>query len=282
MTTEGLLIPYKEPELPDSENTVTFEQKDWDPYEGKLTNTTLVNAIANMLYSEPSDNESESSLGSKLTLTSGIFPTNIICDSNINGDMIVEVYSYPSPYNLEYNVNLSHGYIKKTEYFEEIFTELVSVRLQNPDEPVSPSYPVKSAIGYEWLYKTWDEKGNEVVFPNIKFKGSKFYISERVYGEIVVVYRVVRRKHTLIIPMRVEYEDTEDYDLMYHSVIYALFKGGVSWEKLNVSPSMNTNTSLCGATVKINTPDGYPYSDGRDKYTKYDYCSGDKTDEYYF
>ena len=293
MDFQSLRLAYSGRGAPFEGNALVLEQKDWSPYDGAITNTSMVNAIANWLYgsggreivgsstsqvgsstsqvgSSVLDDIIGASLGGTSSNFNGSNPTQVECSLDGDGCMTATIFAYPIPWDLNYTLRATHGRVSSRREYVQEFRELVQVRLQDPGIPISPDYPIKSLRDYEWFGNVYNNLGDVVPSPNITVRDTEIYIDARVYGTIDVTYTVEKHIYTI--------EVTPDFDRpvadQYKSVAYAPYDGGVEWEEIDPAPSTNLDFSSCGGwiNVTVDSDDDLPWTEGNEKIDEYRYC----------
>lgn len=289
MDLQQLKLAYKGRGSASGQNALFLEQRDWDPYDGAISNTTMANALANFIYgsqsSEPIDydpdavtndpnyelNLTGASLGASSNHFAGSNPTNVQCSLDADGCMTATIYAYPVPWNLRYRLHVTHGSVSSRVERVQEFRELIQVRLQDPGTAIRPDYPVRQLIDYEWFGDVYNSEGDVINGPNIEVIENELFLDGRVYGTIDVTYSVERHFYT--VEIQPDYSRPEGDE--YKSVAYAPFEGGVEWEEIDPAPSVNFDASSCGFITRvIFADDELPTVDGNDRIDTYNYCSG--------
>jgi hypothetical protein len=173
-------------------------------------------------------------------------------------------------------MHCSHGELGVRQEFTENFRELLQVKLTKPTDPVSTSYPIRSLVSYEWIGDVYNKEGEVIEKPVINLVRGEFFIPSRVYGTIDVEYSVEKHIYSLKVMQR----EGEDEERSWDSVVFATYKGGVEWEEVKPSASIDVDSPCQEYWVKFVIGDDDPhYANPSDKFTKMDYCSGDLISE---
>lgn len=327
---EGILtINFQNPTvseiIDDSEKSLILEQRDWNPYNGKVTIGVLANAIANMIYdSDPRGGEAGgfevvgdatvgggsvyqeptviyqepvviydpemsaddgnivygqglTTIGDTGSIVQGTRPASVNCSLNADGELLATLYAYPYPSSLNFNVRLTHGRITSSKQESNAFEEIILFRLSDNERT---SYPVSSMQSSTWVGDVYDVEGAIVNPPSKSYSNNYFSLSRKIYGSLLVKYKVKRYIYELAIPMNEEEEDNK-----WDTVAYGIFDGGVSWEEIRGDESNSLSGTECTRSI-LSTGD----SDGDDedeegrssgRYTKYDYCTQDILYDHY-
>jgi hypothetical protein len=287
---------------------VMLQQRDWSPYDGVLSNSTVANGLENLIYRVPGVSRNITPIpslgdaeyneptihydgdgvadrgmpqvGASMPALSGNKGTAMNCAA-FNGELIATIYTYPFPSSLYYSLKCTRGYLRKVSEKLELFKEMIQVRLQDHETAIAAQYPIDSVSFVGWYGDVYTEDGEVIINkPVIRREGNEFYVDRRVFGTIDAHYYVEKHIYEVVVPSKEVDADIESEK--YDSVVYAVYTGGVNWLKVNAGMSAEAN-SWCEKGWNIDweiDPNNKPlYAEPKDKTEEFDYCSGEKTDE---
>lgn len=181
--------------------SLLIEQEAWSPYVGYLTRGGAVAYLQALLFGEPEDAP----------------PPN--CGIGPDGRITAEIYTYPDPPELLYNIAATNGSVGLGAVEDLNYTEIIQVQ---GERTPALRYPTRSIISAEWVRDAYTRLGVTVpVSPLAIADGRVTLDAAGLYGTMLVTYRVHRRRHTVTIPPL-----PDDPDNRFKSFIFANWDGG--------------------------------------------------------
>lgn len=237
-----------------------LEQKGDAPLTGTVSAANMVRFLGRMLYGSDTENDWQE------TADCGMDGTN----------MVSGVYAYPSPAELAYQIETTHGTLSERVIEEVEHTEVIALSM---DDEAQTKYPVLEIVSVEAQGDLFDGYGGIIPLPAITWTGDRIRLSRPVYGSIRVVYRMLRHAYDLTVPRRDPMTTTENF---YSSVVYAWWKGDGTWLEIEPPPGAEEFAADegCGwGSGSINDPEEdpptRPQAAGADRSIVIDYCTNE-------
>ena len=229
-----------------TDDFVRLEQEPWDPYVGFLTQFGVL-AYLNAILFEGEEPEPYCG-GESFTLT---------------------VYAYPSRPDLAYVAGCSWGTLGPRRVQEASYTEAIQCDLQLEPEL---TYPALEVERYSWVGDAYSPAGDVLARPEVTIAGTGIRIAEKVYGTLLVTYRLVRHLYSLAITPRPDAEENR-----LQSFVYACWTGGNVY--IGIEAPEGAEEGECNARGSDGLevpPDDQPpdHVDPDNEYIDIDYCSG--------
>lgn len=225
---------------------VLLETEPWEPYKGFLTKAGVVGLFNKILFE---DKEVEPNCNSN-----GLFYTN-------------KLYAYPSRPDLVYNI----GWVSATGGERIIKTLVFTEAVQcNFELEINLKYPVISIESANWLGGSYGSEGEFVTNPEITISETGITLSKKVYGTLIVKYKVCQHTYSFSVNKRTGIEN------LFTAFAYAVWEGGNTYVEL-LPPSELEDGARCntyGGSGNFTSDDPRPDSvPPEDEYIKIDYCT---------
>ena len=255
---------------------VLLEQEDWPKDLGKITKMNLARYVIQMTQPEFAD----------LDIT--VDPPSAICTMNQgeggNGgvnSIATRIYAYVVDPTMPFQIETTSGDLYGDQFQWVEKTEVLSF---TGSKSADFKYPCNALESIKFQGKVYNLHREEV-FPSTVFHDSRsISMSEPIYGTLRVKFRSFRHIYVLVIPERAEAKENK-----FDAVVYAYYKGGVTWLSIKMpgysAYSSNNSDALsgylkgstpCGQStlVSVTSGDGVPNPPkGANKDTTVDYCS---------
>lgn len=220
---------------------VVLEQEEWKAYSGKMTKAALVRIFENAYIEDDHDNVYQCVLGR------------------------ITIFAYPSDPQMDFDVNVSHGSIGFPQI--ETINKMEQLSIDMVDKIPLQLIPL-SLDGIAFSSDCWNEDGQIISPPEVELIGKDLVFSEKIYGQVMVGYSVLRYTFEIDIPER-----PDSIENAFSSVAYARWDYGVTWLELGWPESR-----YCGGGGKVIAvpPEKSPYEPpdaGKDRHIKIDYCT---------
>lgn len=243
---EKFSISLSNPSRTDTNDFVRLEQEPWDPYIGALTRFGVLAFLNSIAFSGPEP------------------------DPYCGGDNFsLEVYAYPSRPDLKYLIGCSWGKLGDCRPQELLYTEAIQCNLEL--EP-KLKYPALEVTKFAWVGDAWSPTGEQLQRPSVTIDGTGIRIAEKVYGTLLVTYKVRRDRYWLALSPRPGAQENK-----LQSFVYACWNGGnthieiKSPEGAEAGECNNAWSSSMDIVDDRQPPD---HVDPDDEYVDVDYCSG--------
>lgn len=275
---ETFVTSFSNEQSSESLGALSIVQEEWKQTTGMVSKVVFFSYVLNAITRNP-------------------YPA-IPVDCGFNTDMELQstIYVYPKPLNLNYSLKTTYGRLSSRRISTVRESESVAFSISNS---ASIKYMPEQTPTYEWVGVIRDAQGGILQTPpTVTFDANNVYLSQKVYGTLLLKYTVVRHSYvSTVVPRE---EGAEDF---CGAVLYAPFDGGISWLEMSVPPSIDdivSGASLCGGSTQGNViigPDGElievvqsvgggdnsdQSSESRPRYASpvdevytYDYCTGD-------
>lgn len=180
-----------------NDDSVLLEQEAWDPYVGFLTKLGVVAYLNKLLYQGDDLEPNCAYDGSSYSKT---------------------IFAYPSRPDLNYIIGCSWGTLGPRRVQEVDYTEAIQCNLELGPQL---TYPALSVTRYSWVGDAYSPEGDILTRPSVTINDHGIAIAEKVYGTLLVTYRVCRHLYSIAIRPR---SDAEENKLQ--SFVYACWDGG--------------------------------------------------------
>ena len=229
----------------DTRDFVLLEQEPWDPYTGYITKFALYQFINHLMF-QGKPPEPKCPILAPRT-----------------------IYAYPSRPDLQYFADCSWGELGPRQVFELEFREVIQCNLKSELET---RYPALSITNFSWVGGAWSRDGEALNQPNVQIDDKKIVLSQRVYGTLVVFYKVCVHKYSLSIKPRPGAIENK-----IQSHVYAIWNGGN--KVIEIKHPDGTEDGECNYNIdyELDIPDDYQppdHVDPEDEYADIDYCTG--------
>jgi|GEM_PF-7075193 hypothetical protein len=229
-----------------TDDFVRLEQEPWDPYIGSLTRFGVLAYLNAMLFQ--ADEPEPYCAGDSPTLT---------------------VYAYPSRADLNYLAGASWGTLGPRRVQEVLYTEALQLDLELEPEL---KYPALSIERYVWVGDAYSPAGDVLVRPAVTISGSGITIAEKVYGTLLVTYRVCRHLYSLAVQPRPDAEENR-----LQSFVFTCWDGGNNY--IEIEAPEGAEEGACnnrgGSTFNPIWDDYTPdHVEPEDINVDVDYCTG--------
>jgi len=249
MTSERhpLRINYMSPtQTRDNDDFVLLEQERWEANLGYITKFAMLRYINHLLFAADPPEANCPTLQPRT------------------------VYAYPSRPDLNYLIGCTWGTLGPRRINESDFQEAIQCNLQTELET---RYPPLSVTGYTWIGDAYSPEGDVLTRPAVTVVDGRIRIAARVYGTLLVSYKVHRHLYTMAIPARSEAEENT-----VQSHVYACWSGGntvIEIEQPEGAEEGECNYNHSAGMVDL-IDDRQPpdHVDPEDEYIDIDYCSG--------
>ena len=229
-----------------NDDFVLLEQDPWEPLLGYVTKFGVYATINSILFQE---DEPEPNC-----------PHTII-DGN--------VYAYPSREDLNYIIGCSWGSLSSRRVQTLEFSEEIQVDLELE---LGLKYPALEIVSSGWIGPVYTSEG-DIVNPNpeatVTTDGAS--LPEKVYGTLIITYKVCRHTYDLNIQPRPDAKENQ-----LQSFVYACWDGGNTYMEMDIPEGSETEEcNYRNAELDI-TPDDQPpdHIPPEDEYVDIDYCTG--------
>lgn len=251
MVTATLAISLSRP-APSRLNQLFIEQGDPEPGEGYLSRAGMFLALLDLVENQdPAER------------------TNCL-----SGGRGTTLYVYRYDLSLPYTLHVTHGELGDRRVEDDlVFTEKIRVNMQGE---VNLKYPNFGVVDTAWLGgKVWDKDGMEISPPAPTTTSSSVIFPDRLYGTLLISYKIKRDAYFLPLVARPEAEENK-----YSSVAYAVHRGGVDWMEIRIPEQLEKTGKVCyggggtlGGHEGPEDPDGPPSAPHADAEIGIDYCS---------
>ncbi len=185
----------------------------------------------------------------------------------------INVYRYDL--GLQYQLHASHGQLGERIVEDElIFTEKIKFSMEQ-EKPLK--YPCFGLVAVNWLGdRAWNHEAQQIAPPPLTATATAVrHAPGKLYGTAAVSYRIHRDRYGLALPLREEAKENK-----FSSVVYAVHKGGPTWEIIEPPPGAEETGQQCvggGGGVPEFPPsdddDQPPTAPHRDAKQVKDYCT---------
>jgi len=248
---QSLVVNYRQDEVAQGP-LLMIEQEEWGRNVGVVTTAEMLRYVSAVIYNQ---------LYQKTT-DCGMVDGQLTCTINV----------YTSRPGLAYQLHTSWGTVTGPAGGLVSITEILNFTLTTEERP---KYPVRTMDSVRWLSDCYDSTGAIVNPPALTIGVDNVTIPDAVYGSVEVSYKTERYQHTLSVPKR-----DDAIEEMFSAAVYALYDGGVVWEKISMPRGFDENTAAvkCGlsGSVSVTWPEGDPRPVADSPYrrrTIVDYCS---------
>jgi hypothetical protein len=192
-------------------------------------------------------------------------------------DFTVDLFVYRNNLNLQYTLFSTYGVlgppINQSDYS---FTEKVKFQMK---DKATLKYPNFGILGTKWVGgKVWDENGLPTTEPTITVNNKDITFDKKVYGTLLVTYKLNRDKYVLDITPR-----TDATQNAYSAVAYATHLGGPTWKELDIPADVEEQRKQClggyGKTSILSVDPKIPKAPNVDAKTVKDYCTQETLSE---
>jgi len=230
-----------------NDDFVLLEQEPWDPYIGFLTKFGVYAFINSILFNEdePEDN----------------CPPSILSRS---------VYAYPSREDLNYRIGCSWGSLSARRVEVIDYTEDVQVDIELE---LDLKYPAVSITRSSWVGDVYTADG-EVINPTPQaiVTTDGVSLTEKVYGTLLVTYKVCRHVYGIRINPRVGAIENQ-----LQSFVYACWDGGNTYMEMEIPDGSEDGGCNYKIDYNLHMPDSDDppdHVDPENEYLDIDYCTG--------
>jgi hypothetical protein len=235
----------------DNDDFVLLEQEPWDPYVGFLTKLGVVAYLNKLLFQGP----------------------DLAENCGWDGDTLSrQIFGYPSRRDLNYTAGCSHGTLGPRRVQEVDYTEAIQCNLELEPEL---TYPALSVTRFAWVGDAYSPLGDVLARPAVTINANGIKIATKVYGTLLVTYKVCRHIYSIAIRPRVGATENK-----LQSFVYAVWSGGNTY--LEVKPPAGAEDGECNYyrgsgnfTSEPNKPQSVP-ADDQNIYI--DYCTQEETE----
>lgn len=246
MSTQTHSVTFAE-ETKSNNDFVLLEQEPWDPYIGFLTKMGVIGFLNELLFKEPEVQANCASDGS--------FYTNTL-------------YAYPSRPNLSFKVGWVNAIVPNHLIKFPLYTEVIQCDMNLKATLKYPAMEIKS-VG--WVNEVYGETGEVTTKPNITIVSDGVKFSKKVYGSVLVTYKVCQHVFPFSVKRR-----TEAIENFFSAFAYAIWTGGNTFLELKAPEGAEEgecNTYRGTGTFsgkEPNVPENVP---SEDEYEDIDYCT---------
>jgi len=228
-----------------SNDFVLLEQEPWDPYVGLLTKMGAISFLGKIMFN---NKEPE---------------TNCASDGNTYTN---KVYAYPSREDLAYSMGWVNADNTAKLIKFPIFTELIQCNLK---QDLELKYPAMEIISAAWRGGSFSAEGDIVIPPNLTLTSKGITVSRRVYGSVIVRYKVYQHLYPFVVTKR-----KDAIENSFTAFAYAIWDGGNEFIELKAPEGAedgkcNNYAGIGNFTKDDPRPD---HVDPEDQYIKIDYC----------
>jgi hypothetical protein len=259
---QSLAITLQVPSGLVERDLLILEQEERGAHVGSVSRAQFVEYLGRQLYGTDTENSWQEAI-----------------DCGMDGtDCVTAVLAYPYLAALPYQIAATWGMLGERIVQEYTQEEVLELSLANQ---AATKYPCQEIITARALGDLFDERGVVVPLPSITISGDTVTLSRKVYGKVLVAYRVIRHRYSLRVPRRDLATTAENY---YSSVVYAWWAGGVRHVEIEPPPGAEEyaeDEAECGRGQGNSGDDGdddgpnIPRAAGADRSIIYDYCSGE-------
>ncbi len=196
-------------------------------------------------------------------------------DCFLGGKTFINVYRYDLA--LQYQLFASRGELGERIVQDDLFTEKIKFAFEQ-EKPLQ--YPCFGLVAVEFFGdRAWDHTAQQIAPPDLTASATAVRAAGKIYGTAAVSYRIHRDRYSLALSERVEAQENK-----YSSVVYAIHKGGPTWERITAPPGLEETGQQCfgggGGQLNPVPPEDEkppPTAPHRDARVVRDYCSQEIT-----
>lgn len=235
----------------DNDDFVLLEQEAWDPYVGFLTKLGVVAYLNKLLFEGPDVEPNCGWDGSSFSK---------------------QIYAYPSRPELNYLAGCSHGTLGPQRVQEVDYTEAIQCNLEL--EP-QLKYPALSVTRFAWVGDAYSPLGDVLTRPTVTINATGIKIAEKVYGTLLVTYKVCRHIYSIAIRPRIGATENK-----LQSFVYACWDGGNTYLEIEApvgAEDGECNTFGSGGDHFTSSPSKPQSVPSEDTNIYIDYCTQEET-----